>query len=209
MADPDFDPSLPRCRWSSAASPKPDPAMVRYHDDDWGSPCHDDTARFERFVLESFQAGLSWSTILHKRESFRAAFAGFDPALVARFDAADRARLMADPGIVRNGAKVDATIGNAIAWLETGRAFGSMDTYFATMVPPPPARLGPDVEAGAIPASTPTSDALSKDLRRRGFRFVGTTMVYALMQSIGLVDDHLPMCFRYGAPTGTGRDSQS
>jgi DNA-3-methyladenine glycosylase I len=197
MTDPGFDPALPRCSWSSAASERPDPAMVRYHDEEWGSPCHDDTELFERLTLEAFQAGLSWSTILHKREAFRAAFRGFDPVVVAAFDDADRARLMADPGIVRNRAKIDATIGNAAAWLATGREFGSVDRYLAGMVPDAPLRLGAGVRPGEIPARTDLSDALSADLRRRGFRFVGSTIVYALMQSIGLVDDHVASCFRF------------
>jgi DNA-3-methyladenine glycosylase I len=174
--------------------------MVRYHDEEWGTPCHDDTELFERLALESFQAGLSWSTILHKRDAFRLAFRGFDPAVVARFDDADRERLMADAGIVRNRQKIDATIGNAAAWLAIGHEFGSVDSYLETLVPGPPRRLGPGVSSGEIPARTPESDALSKDLGRRGFRFVGSTIVYALMQSIGLVDDHLPGCLRYIAP---------
>ena len=171
--------------------------MVAYHDDEWGQPCHDDIELFERLALESFQAGLSWSTILRKRPAFREAFRGFDPRVVAAFDDADRARLMADAGIVRNGAKIDATIGNAVALLATAAEFGSFDAYLATQVPPPPARLLPDSVAGGIPAATAAADALSADLRRRGFRFVGPTIVYAFMQSIGLVDDHLPGCFRY------------
>ena len=174
--------------------------MVRYHDEEWGTPCHDDTELFERLTLEAFQAGLSWSTILHKRDAFRIAFRGFDPAVVAAFDDADRERLMADAGIVRNRAKVDATIGNAAAWLATAREFGSVDAYLATMVPGPPAGLAVDVQSGEIPGRTDVSDALSADLRRRGFRFVGSTIVYALMQSIGLVDGHLPGCFRYIPP---------
>jgi DNA-3-methyladenine glycosylase I len=173
--------------------------MVAYHDDEWGRPCHDDTDLFERLALESFQAGLSWSTILRKRPAFRAAFRGFEPGAVAAFDAADRARLMADAGIVRNGAKIDATIGNARALLATAAEWGSFDAYLAARVPPPPARLPPDAAAGSIPATTPASDALSADLRVRGFRFVGSTIVYAFMQSVGLVDDHLPGCFRYRA----------
>ena len=172
--------------------------MVAYHDDEWGVPCHDDVELFERLALESFQAGLSWSTILNKRESFRAAFAGFDPPVVAAFDDADRKRLMADAGIVRNRAKIDATIGNAVALLATAAEFGSFDAYLASMVPGPPARLSASASAGDIPATTPVSDALSADLRRRGFKFVGSTIVYAFMQSVGLVDDHLPVCFRYG-----------
>ena len=174
--------------------------MVAYHDEEWGVPCHDDGELFERLALESFQAGLSWSTILHKRVAFREAFRGFDPAVVAGFDADDRARLMADAGIVRNGAKVDATIGNAGIVLETASAFGSFDAYLASVVPPPPARLPADAVAGSIPATTPASDRLSVDLRRRGFRFVGSTTVYAFLQSVGLVDDHLPGCFRYQGP---------
>jgi DNA-3-methyladenine glycosylase I len=200
MTDLGFDPSLPRCWWSGATSERADPAMVRYHDEEWGTPCHDDTELFERLTLEAFQAGLSWSTILHKRDAFRLAFRGFDPAVVARFDDDDRARLMADAGIVRNRAKIDATIGNAAAWLATGREFGSVDAYLATMVPGPPARLSRDARPGEIPARTAVSDALSADLRRRGFKFVGSTIVYAMMQSVGLVDDHLPSCFRYAIP---------
>jgi DNA-3-methyladenine glycosylase I len=171
--------------------------MVAYHDDEWGRPCHDDTELFERLALESFQAGLSWSTILRKREAFRAAFRGFEPRVVAAFDVADRERLMADAGIVRNGAKIDATVGNAAALLATAAEFGTFDAYLAVGVPPPPARLPSDAIAGSIPASTPVSDALSADLKRRGFKFVGSTIVYAFMQSVGLVDDHLPECFLY------------
>jgi DNA-3-methyladenine glycosylase I len=171
--------------------------MVAYHDDEWGTPVHDDIELFERLALESFQAGLSWSTILRKRAAFRAAFRGFDPRLVAAFDADDRARLMADAGIVRNGAKIDAMIGNAGAFLATARDFDSFDAFLSRMVPPPPARLPVDAQSGEVPATTEVSDALSADLRRRGFRFVGSTIVYAFMQSVGLVDDHLPGCFRY------------
>jgi DNA-3-methyladenine glycosylase I len=191
---------LRRCAWSSAGSARPDPIMVRYHDEEWATPCHDDIELFERLALESFQAGLSWSTILRKRDAFREAFRGFDPKLVAAFDEEDRARLMADAGIVRNRAKIDATIGNAAAWLRTAEEFGSVDAYLATMIPGPPARLPVGTTVDGIPARTPASDALSADLKRRGFRFVGSTIVYALMQSIGLVDDHLPECFRYRAP---------
>ena len=171
--------------------------MVAYHDDEWGVPTHDDAELFERLALESFQAGLSWSTILRKRDAFRAAFRGFDPEMVARFGEADRDRLMADAGIVRNGAKVDATIGNAAAVLRVAGEFGSFDGYLADRVPGPPAVLPHDVRSGQIPATTPASDALSADLKRRGFRFVGSTIVYAFMQSVGLVDDHVPGCFRY------------
>jgi DNA-3-methyladenine glycosylase I len=171
--------------------------MVAYHDDEWGTPVHDDGELFERLALESFQAGLSWSTILRKREAFRDAFAGFDPRLVAAFDDRDRSRLMADAGIVRNGAKIDATVGNAAALLATSAAFGSFDRYLASIAPGPPQPLPATALSGSIPATTPVSDALSKDLKARGFRFVGSTIVYAFMQSVGLVDDHVPGCFRY------------
>ena len=171
--------------------------MVAYHDEEWGTPCHDDVELFERLALESFQAGLSWATILRKRPAFRDAFRGFDPAVVAAFDDGDRERLLADAGIVRNRAKVDATIGNAAAWLATGAEFGSVDAYLTTIVPSPPARLAPDAASGDVPATTAVSDLLSADLRRRGFKFVGSTIVYSFMQSVGLVDDHLPSCFRY------------
>lgn len=172
--------------------------MVAYHDDEWGVPCHDDGELFERLALESFQAGLSWATILRKRAAFRSAFRGFDPRVVAAFDGDDRERLMADAGIVRNRAKIEATIGNARAFLAIAAEAGSFDAYLAARLPPPPPRLPPTAAMGDIPASTPASDALSRDLRARGFRFVGTTIVYAFMQSVGLVDDHLPGCFRYG-----------
>ena len=174
--------------------------MVSYHDDEWGIPVHDDRELFERLALESFQAGLSWNTILRKREAFRVAFQGFEPTVVAQFDDADRARLTNDAGIVRNGAKIEATIGNARALLATADEFGTFDAYLATIVPPPPKRLARSAVSGDIPGSTVVSDQLSKDLKRRGFRFVGTTIVYAFMQSVGLVDDHLPGCFRYAAP---------
>lgn len=171
--------------------------MVAYHDEEWGTPCHDDQELFERLALESFQAGLSWSTILRKRAAFRTAFHDFDPQVVARFDDEDRARLMADAGIVRNRAKIDATIGNAAAFLRTAAEAGSFDAYLATMVPGAPRRMPARAVPSDVPATTPASDALSADLRRRGFRFVGSTIVYAFMQSVGLVDDHLPGCFRY------------
>ncbi|HEY7131625.1 MAG TPA: DNA-3-methyladenine glycosylase I [Candidatus Limnocylindrales bacterium] len=197
---PGFDPVLPRCSWAGATGDRPDALMVRYHDEEWGTPCHDDVELFERLALESFQAGLSWSTILRKRESFRLAFRGFDPAAVASFGPDDVERLMADAGIVRNRAKVDATIGNASLWGSLAREFGSADAYLVSMVTQPPRRLAPEVEVGGIPATTSESDRLSADLKRRGFRFVGSTIVYAFMQSVGLVDDHVAGCFRYRGP---------
>jgi DNA-3-methyladenine glycosylase I len=188
----------PRCWWA-AGGPRPDPLMVAYHDAEWGVPVGDDIELFERLALESFQAGLSWSTILRKRDAFRAAFAGFDPRLVAAFDDRDRERLLADAGIVRNRAKIDATISNATAFLATAREFDSFAAYLDTIVPGPPARLAAGSTGGDVPATTLASDALSLDLRLRGFRFVGSTIVYAFMQSVGLVDDHLPGCFRYSS----------
>ncbi len=170
--------------------------MLAYHDEEWGTPVHGDAGLFERLSLEAFQAGLSWSTILNKREAFVAAFRGFDPKVVAAFDDGDRARLMADAGIVRNGAKVDATIANARVSLELDAEFSSLDAYFRSIVPP--ARpLPPNTVPGGLPVTTPVAEALSKDLKRRGMRFVGPTIVYSFMQSVGLVDDHLPGCFRY------------
>jgi DNA-3-methyladenine glycosylase I len=188
---------LGRCAWAGADGPNPDPLMTAYHDDEWGQPATGEVELFERLVLESFQAGLSWSTILRKREAFRAAFRGFDPVRVAAFDEGDRERLMADAGIVRNRAKIDATIGNARAFLATGREFGDVERYLRTIVTEPAQPLPRTAEAGQIPASTPASIALSKDLQARGFRFVGPTIMYAFMQSVGVVDDHLPGCFRY------------
>ena len=171
--------------------------MQAYHDTEWGIPVTDDTELFERLTLEAFQAGLSWQKILNKRDAFRTAFRGFDPAVVASFDGADRNRLLADAGIVRNRAKIDATIGNARAFLAVVGELGSFDAYLGSIVPWPPARLPATATMADIPATTPVSDVLSNDLRRRGFRFVGSTVVYAFMQSVGLVDDHLPGCFRY------------
>jgi len=171
--------------------------MLAYHDEEWGVPVHDDTELFERLALESFQAGLSWQTILNKREAFRAAFRGFDPATVATFDDDDRSRLSADAGIVRNRAKIDATIGNARVVLALAAEFGSFDAYLQSKASGRPATLPRTAIGGSIPVTTPASDALSVDLKRRGMRFVGSTIVYSFMQSVGLVDDHLPGCFRY------------
>jgi DNA-3-methyladenine glycosylase I len=170
--------------------------MLAYHDDEWGTPVHGDAELFERLSLEAFQAGLSWSTILNKREAFAAAFRGFEPRVVAALDDADRARLMADAGIVRNGAKIDATIANARVALELAAEFGSLDAYFRSIVPAAQP-LPRDTVAGGLPVTTPVAEALSRDLKRRGMRFVGPTLVYSFMQSVGLVDDHLPGCFRY------------
>jgi DNA-3-methyladenine glycosylase I len=185
----------PRCWW--AVGERPDPLMAAYHDEEWGVPVHDDRELFERLMLEGFQAGLSWSTILHKRDGFHDAFDGWRPSAVAAYGEPDRARLLADARIVRNRAKVDAAIGNARAFLRLVEAEGSFDTYLAVRCPGPAPSLAADATAADIPVSTPAAAALSRDLAGRGFRFVGPTIVYAFMQSIGLADDHLPGCFRY------------
>ncbi len=186
-----------RCWWAPGEAA--DPLMVEYHDQEWGVPVTDELELFERLSLECFQAGLSWSLILHRRDGFRAAFRGFHPPLVAAFDEGDVARLMADPGIVRNRAKILATIGNARA-IEGLRSEGSsLAAFVAPYGQRPPVRLPATARGGDVPATTAASDALSAALRARGFRFVGSTVVYAFMQSVGLVDDHLPTCFRYGA----------
>jgi DNA-3-methyladenine glycosylase I len=184
-----------RCEWAGS-----DPLMIAYHDEEWGVPCHDDRDLFERLILEGFQAGLSWSTILRKRQAFIRAFDGFDATIVARYGPDDLDRLLSDAGIVRNRLKVAAAISNAQAFLDTREAFGSFDTYIWQFAPD---GRGPRPRSLAdIPATTPESDAMSKDLKRRGFRFVGSTICYAFMQSAGLVDDHVETCFRAIAPRG-------
>ncbi len=176
---------LLRCPWALST-----PDYVAYHDDEWGRPVHGDRALYERISLEAFQSGLSWLTILRKREGFRAAFAGFDPAAVAAYDESDVTRLLTDTGIVRNRAKIEATIANARATLELGD--GGLDGLVWSYAPAPrPARIRTLDEAQA---STPESVALSKALRAKGFRFVGPTTAYAAMQACGLVDDHLEGC---------------
>ena len=198
MSEATIDPAwldLPRCWWGDAS--RADPRMLAYHDREWGVPVHDDVELFERLVLETFQSGLSWQTILNKRAAFRVAFDGFDPSIVAGYGEDARARLLADAGIVRNRAKIEATIANAVGVLAVAVDLGSFDAYLASMMPGPPAPLPISTGAGQIPATTAVSDALATDLKRRGFRFVGSTVAYAFMQSVGLVDDHLPACFRY------------
>jgi len=196
MSDPMGPDGRRRCWWPDGLAAA-DPLMVTYHDDEWGVPVSDDRALFERLALESFQAGLSWATILRKREAFRRAFAEFVPRTVTAFDGADRERLLAHAGIVRNRAKIDATIKNAGFFLDAAAEHGSFAGYLATFLPRPAPILTSAQGWADVPATTPESDALSVDLRRRGFRFVGSTIVYAFMQSVGLVDDHLPGCFRY------------
>ncbi len=170
--------------------------MRRYHDEEWGVPVHDDRHWFEMLVLESFQAGLSWRTILHKRDAFRDAFAAFDPARVATFADADVERLLADPGIVRNGAKIRATVANAQAFLRVQQELGSFDALAWASVGGAPV-VGHRRTQADVPAVTEASAALARDLKRRGFRFVGPTVVYAFMQATGLVNDHTLTCFRY------------
>jgi DNA-3-methyladenine glycosylase I len=170
--------------------------MAAYHDQEWGVPCHDDRRLFEMLILEGAQAGLSWSTILKKRENYRRAFDNFDTAAIARYDERDVERLLADPGIVRNRLKILATIKNAQAFLALQQEQGSFDHYLWRFVDGQPLRR-PGLTRETIPGRTAESDALSKDLKKRGFTFVGSTIVYAFMQSVGLVDDHLPDCFRY------------
>src|SRR4051794_7105977 len=181
-----------RCSWA-----KNDLAIL-YHDREWGVPVHDDRLLFEFLILEGAQAGLSWDTILKKRENYRAAFHGFDVQKIAKYTARDVARLMKDEGIVRNKLKIESTISNAKAFLAVQKEFGSFDNYIWTFVGGAP-KLNRWDAHGKLPASTPESDAMSKDLKKRGFRFVGTTICYAFMQATGMVNDHTTDCFRYGA----------
>ena len=188
MTDPA---ALQRCSW-----PGSDPLYLDYHDREWGVPVHDDQRLFEFLTLEGAQAGLAWITILRKREGYRRAFAGFDPQVVARFDAAKVAELLTDPGIVRNRLKVESAVGNARAFLQVQEEFGSFAAYMWGFVDGRPVQNAWRSLA-EIPASTPQSDALSRDLKRRGFRFVGSTICYAHMQAVGMVNDHIVGCFRW------------
>jgi DNA-3-methyladenine glycosylase I len=180
-----------RCEWAGS-----DPLMVAYHDEEWGAPSTDDTHLFELLTLEGAQAGLSWTTILRKRDGYRRAFADFDAQAVARFGDQDVERLLADPGIVRNRAKVESTLTNARHFLEVQDERGSFATYVWDFVGGEPI-VNRWESLAELPAETAESKAMSKDLRRRGFRFVGPTICYAFMQSVGLVNDHVTSCFRY------------
>ncbi len=180
----------PRCGWSTS-----DPLYVRYHDTEWGRPVHDDRVLFEFLTLEGAQAGLSWITILRKRSAYAAAFSGFDPAKVARYDARRKQRLMADAGIVRNRLKIESTVDNARAFLAVQKEHGSFDAYIWRFVGGRALVNLPRTLAD-VPPRTDVSDAMSKDLKKRGFRFVGSTICYAFMQACGLVDDHVATCFR-------------
>lgn len=186
------DRTRPRCAWCGT-----DPLYCAYHDEEWGVPVHDDRKLFEFLILEGFQAGLSWITILRKREHFRKAFAGFDPQKVAQFGLRDIQRLMKNPDIIRNRMKIEAAIHNARRFLEVQEAFGSFDRYIWQFTDYRTLRDPQGVKPGAIPVSSPESDAMSKDLKRRGFRFVGTRICYAHMQATGMVDDHTEGCWKY------------
>lgn len=184
------DPDLPRCGWVTL-----DPLYLAYHDEEWGVPVHDDRHLFEMLILEGAQAGLSWITILKHREGYRRAFEGFDPERIARYGEADVARLLADPGIIRNRAKVASTIKNARAYLALVEETGSLDAFLWPFVGGAP-KVNRRRSLRDIPAETAESKALSKELKRRGFGFVGSTICYAFMQAVGMVDDHVLTCFR-------------
>lgn len=186
-----------RCEWGGLGNP----LYTAYHDDEWGVPSHDDRHLLEMLVLEGAQAGLAWITILRKREGYRRAFANFDADTVARFDDSDRERLLADAGIVRNRAKIDAAIANARAALDVREAHGSLAAYLWQMVDGKPV-VGRWSTLRDVPAETPASKAMSKALKQRGFRFVGPTVCYSFMQACGLVNDHVMSCFRYAELAG-------
>ena len=181
-----------RCPWSEGVSD----AYLAYHDEEWGVPVRDDPTQFEFLILESAQAGLSWSTVLHKREGYRRAFAGFDPHKVARFTPRRIDKLVADPGIIRNRRKIEAAVSNARLFLDLQEAFGSFSDYIWGFVDGVPIVNRWQKQAD-VPATSAESDALSKDMKKRGFKFVGSTIMYAHMQATGLVNDHLVSCFRH------------
>ena len=191
---------LERCPWAGT-----DPLMVAYHDDEWGVPTRDERELFELLTLEGAQAGLSWSTILRRREGYRRAFAGFDPDAVAAYGEAEVTVLLGDAGIVRNGQKIRSAIANAALVVELREEGGFCDLLWSYVEGTP--IVNHQTDQAQIPASTPLSKAISRDLRRRGFSFVGETIVYALLQSAGLVDDHLESCFRRTGGTGVGSPS--
>jgi DNA-3-methyladenine glycosylase I len=180
-----------RCAWC----PTDNPLYIRYHDEEWGVPVHDDRLLFEMLILEGAQAGLSWLTILKRREGYREAFAGFEAKKVARFDKAKMAALMKNEGIIRNRLKIAATVDNAKAFLAVQKEFGSFDRYIWSFVGGKPKR-NRRKQGERLPAQTPEAEAMSKDLKKRGFRFVGPTICYAFMQAVGMVDDHSEECFR-------------
>lgn len=183
-----------RCPWAYG----PSPLYVSYHDEEWGVPVYDDRKQFEFLTLEGAQAGLSWATILNRREGYRKAFAGFDPAKVAGFEARKVAALLKDPGIIRNRLKVAAAVNNARLFLEVQKEFGTFSKYIWAFVGGKP-KVNRWTSLSQLPSTSKESDALSADLKARGFKFVGSTIVYALMQATGLVNDHLTSCFRHKA----------
>jgi DNA-3-methyladenine glycosylase I len=185
-----LDTNLKRCAWIS------DPLMQKYHDEEWGVPLHDDRKLFEFMVLDAFQAGLSWKTILSKRGNFRRAFDDFSPEVISRYDEAKFESLMQDAGIIRNRAKIRATIGNAKAFLAVQREFGTFDRYIWSFVGHKPI-INHWKSLSELPAKTDISDKMSKDLTKRGFKFVGSTICYAFMQAAGMVNDHVVDCFRH------------
>jgi len=182
--------TIARCKWAS------NPLSIAYHDEEWGVPQHEDRSLFEFLILEGAQAGLSWDTILKKRDNYRAAFHNFDVKRVARFTDADVTRLMNDPGIVRNRLKIESAISNAKLFIEVQKELGSFDRYIWSFVGGEP-KVNARRNHSEVPASTPESDAMSRALKKRGFRFVGTTICYAFMQATGMVNDHTIDCFRY------------
>ena len=186
----DKSPGRVRCGWASGE------LMIRYHDEEWGVPVHDDRTLFEFLILEGAQAGLSWSTILNKRQNYRKAFEEFDPRSVAAFDRRKVQQLLRDPGIVRNRLKIASTIGNAKAFLRVQEEFGSFDRYIWQFVGGKPL-VNKRKSLRQVPARSAESDAMSKDLKRHGFNFVGSTICYAFMQAVGMVNDHVVDCFRY------------
>jgi DNA-3-methyladenine glycosylase I len=188
--------TLVRCSWAR------NPLAIRYHDQEWGVPQHDDRVLFEFLLLEGAQAGLSWDTILRKRENYRAAFDGFDPKRIARYDRRKLQSLLRDPGIIRNQLKIASAVQNAKAYLRVQDEVGSFDRYIWQFVGGEP-KVNSRRSARQVPARTPESDAMSKDLKKRGFNFVGSTICYAFMQAVGMVNDHLVECFRYSRVTET------
>ncbi len=182
-----------RCHWCTS-----DPLYITYHDEEWGVPLHDDRKLFEMLNLEGAQAGLSWITILKKRENYRKAFNNFDAKKIIKYDSAKIESLMQDAGIVRNRLKIEAVVKNAHAFLAIQKEFGSFDTYIWQFVGGQP-KINSWTHFGAIPAKTPESDAMSKDLKKRGFKFIGSTICYAFMQACGMVNDHVKECFCYNA----------
>jgi len=189
---------LRRCHWAKSD------LSIRYHDEEWGVPLHDDAKLFEFLILEGHQAGLSWEIILRKREAYRLAFDAFDPAVVARYDARKIRALLRNAGLVRNRLKMRAAVENARAFLAVQKEFGSFDQFLWQFVSGMP-KINSRRSHGSVPARTPQSDALSKELKRRGFRFVGSTICYAMMQAVGMVNDHWVGCFRHAQLSGKSR----